>query len=359
MKSYNIFNIILFFLLCSCATTKSITRPDGEKLSKQQLDQKFKSSIESLEIPGLSVAIINAGNIVYHQVFGKISKDSTALVTQQSIFEGASLSKPIFAYFVLKLAEAGLIDLDQPLHEVLPHPAIKDERYKLITPRIVLAHQTGFPNWNNGKEIELAFTPGEGFSYSGEAYQYLTAFIGTKLGTGYESGLDSVFQEMVAKPLGLNNTFFTWNDYIEKNKVMGHEKGITTQNKERHKVFGAGYSLHSEARDYAAFIAAMINEKGLAPQLYQLMVTEQTAFSPENPLREYGQSGWTLGLAMRPSKDGMWYLHTGNNHDFQSFCAFNKEMKWGFVFFMNADKAEPFFEEIEEKLGIGFFSKKS
>jgi len=64
------------------------------------------------------------------------------------VFEAASLSKPVMAYAVLKLADAGKLDLDKPLSQYLDKPYIdNDERLNLITARRVLTHTTGFPNW--------------------------------------------------------------------------------------------------------------------------------------------------------------------------------------------------------------------
>jgi CubicO group peptidase (beta-lactamase class C family) len=69
-------------------------------------------------------------------------------VNDQTLFEAASVSKPIFAYFVMRMVEKGLLNLDTPLYKYLPYPDIEhDDRYKLITARMVLNHTTGFPNW--------------------------------------------------------------------------------------------------------------------------------------------------------------------------------------------------------------------
>jgi hypothetical protein len=53
------------------------------------------------------------------------------------------------------------------------------------------------------------------------------------------------------------------------------------------------------------------------------MLKEQNHFKPDNELLKHGQTGWCLGFAMKPTKYGMTYLHTGNNAGFRSFCSFN------------------------------------
>jgi CubicO group peptidase (beta-lactamase class C family) len=84
------------------------------------------------------------------------------------------LSKPVFVYMVLRLADRGVIDLDKPLYTCgFSYDRIdKDPSSKLITARMVLDHTTGLPNWG-GTPLEFLFTPGEKFNYSGEGYVYL------------------------------------------------------------------------------------------------------------------------------------------------------------------------------------------
>lgn len=101
-----------------------------------------------MNIPGLSLAIINDGQVVYHMVRGYADIKKKSLVDDRTIFEWASLSKPLFAYMVMFLVEDGKLDLDKPLHEYVDyhyHGIDKeDDRYKQITARMVLLHTTGF-----------------------------------------------------------------------------------------------------------------------------------------------------------------------------------------------------------------------
>ena len=109
--------------------------------------------MDSLNIPGLSIAVINDGKVVYHQTFGFANLEKKLPVTKKTIFEGASLSKSVFAFFTMKYVEEGRLDLDKPLYEYLPNADIAyDERYKKITARMVLSHRSGLPNWRENEE---------------------------------------------------------------------------------------------------------------------------------------------------------------------------------------------------------------
>ena len=356
--------IFAFTTITSSGQSNSIKTVDGKNLSIEKLNTAIEKAMKKNNVPGLSVAIINEQQLVYHQVFGVTNSYTKEPLDKQNMFEGASLSKPIFAYFVLKMVENGTIELDKPLHEYLPHPGISPEsqdNYKLITARMVLAHQTGFPNHANNEPIKLAFKPGTDFMYSGEAYQYLAAVIGIKLGVGFKEGLNKLFQEKVTQPLNMLHTTFVWDDYLESNKVFGHNnEGQPTQNKPGEgrwsgKTFNAFSSVHSEASEFSKFIIAMLKKEGLSEKSFIEMLKEQTQFKNDNPMKlETGQTGWGLGFAQKPTKNGKMHLHTGNNHDFQAYAMFVPEQEYGIVLFTNCGNMLPFIKEISKTLGEQF-----
>jgi len=309
--------------------------------------------MDSIKMPGLSIAIINDAKIVYHKTFGVSNIESKEPVTNESLFEAASLSKPLFAYFVMKQVEKGILDLDKPLYEYLPYPDIAyDERYKLITARKVLSHTSGFPNWraqdNDEGKLTIKFTPGTEFNYSGEGYQYLEAVVEKINGTDM-GGLDELFQKEITEKLHAESLYYLGNDKIKKNKVYGHNENGPTDNALFDRTFGAAYSLHTEAVSYATFLCAMLNREGLKKSSFDEMLKEQVHFKDDNKLKlEVGQTGWGLGFAQKPTKNGMIHLHTGDNHDFQAYVMFVPEKKYGFVFFTNSNKAESFIIEISK-----------
>ncbi|WP_239057423.1 serine hydrolase [Muricauda sp. TY007] len=348
----------------TCAQNKYIETVEGNTLPLSKLEAEVVKAMKANNIPGVSMAIINKNKMVYHNVFGVANSETGTLVTKASIFEGASLSKPIFAYFVMKMVEEGVLDLDKPLHEYLPHPGIAPESvkdYKLITARMVLAHQTGFPNHANGEPIKLAFAPGTDFMYSGEAYQYLAAVIGQLKGVGFKERLNELFQKEVTIPLNMEHTTFIWDDYLKEHKVFGHNsEGKPTQNSPAAggwsgKTFNAFSSVHSEASEYAKFIIAMLKRKGLKNDTFEAMLKEETHFSDNNPLKkEIGQTGWGLGFAQKVTSKGTMHMHTGNNHDFQAYAMFMPEKEYGLVVFTNCDKMPQFLEALSVVMGPQF-----
>ena len=88
---------------------------------------------------------------------------------------------------------------------------------------MVLTHTSGFPNWRNKKfnELEILFEPGSKFTYSGEGYGYLGRVIAHLTG----KDLEQVVREEVFEPFKMEQSFFVWNDQLEKHKATGYQSG--------------------------------------------------------------------------------------------------------------------------------------
>ncbi|MEM9304412.1 MAG: serine hydrolase, partial [Pseudomonadota bacterium] len=111
---------------------------------EQEIDEFVQAYMDYFSIPGVSLALVHDGEIVYRKTHGVRNAYTGDPVEPDTVFEAASITKIVFAFAVLRLAERGVIDLDQPLHELLPFEEIAhDERYEQITARHVLTHRTG------------------------------------------------------------------------------------------------------------------------------------------------------------------------------------------------------------------------
>src|SRR5437868_6570191 len=140
--------VIALFSLLSSARKEAATLSEA---TIQQLEKDIPELMKKDGVPGLSIALIRGGKTTWAHGFGIKEAKTGLAVSDDTVFEAASLSKPVFAYGVLKLVEQGKLRLDVPLTAYLPKPYIPgDERLAKITARIVLCHRTGFPNWRDG-----------------------------------------------------------------------------------------------------------------------------------------------------------------------------------------------------------------
>ena len=262
------------------------------------------------EVPGLSIALIRDAKISWHRGFGVKNTDTKEPVSDSTVFEAASLSKPVFAYAVLKLVDSGKLELDRPLATYLSDLYVQnDERVKLITARMVLDHSTGFQNEATpSRPLKIYFTPGEKFSYSGEGFLYLQKVVEGVTG----EPLDLFMKRTVFDPLGMTGSSFVWQDRYEKLKANGHKpSGVVVE--KRKPVVAKSYSgLHTTTLDYAKFVIAVLNGTGLREQTMKQMLEgqirlDESCFSCiERKLGRLSQSlSWGLGWALERTKSGV------------------------------------------------------
>ncbi len=119
------------------------------------------------------MAILTGGVLQTELYFGLAAAGRP--MSSAAVFDSASLTKPLFAWYVLELAASGELDLYAPIAiDYATIGAAPDPRLGRITPALVLSHQTGLPNWRpDGEPLRLVATPGEQVVYSGEGFQLL------------------------------------------------------------------------------------------------------------------------------------------------------------------------------------------
>lgn len=319
----------------------------------KQVDDFVATYQKYYTIPGVSLALIKDGMVVYHKTYGVKNAQTGEKVDDNTLFEAASVTKPVFAFAVERLAERGIINLDKPLYQYLPYPDIEsDERYKLITARHVLTHRTGFPNWrsmNADGKLNIMFTPGTSYNYSGEGFEYLKLVVQKITGKNVEQ----VLKEEVIGPVGLYHTFFSANDSLRKVVANGHYDMMPSP-ADLPEAPGMAWSMHTEAQIFTRFMLYMLEQKGLSPQMYDMMFTKHSdfKFDPEDELPRY-PSYMGMSLEIRETPNGKSFGHGGNNGDF--LCQFEvyKDIKAGYVVFTNSNTSSPFLSAMRDFLVDG------
>jgi CubicO group peptidase (beta-lactamase class C family) len=322
-----------------------------------KLQQDIPAQMKKGNVPGLAIALIRKGKTSWIRGFGVKETKTEIPVTEDTIFEAASLSKPVFAYGMLKLVEQEKLGLDTPLSTYLPQPYIQgDDRLDKITARIVLSHRTGFPNWRgDGKPLTIHFTPGERFSYSGEGYIYLQHVVEQITG----KALNDYMTAAVFAPLGMTSSSYVWRPPFDERTATGHDGDGKPVPLWKPKEAGAASTLNTTAKDYALFVEAVLNGKGLKAATIREMETPQIALDPECRIcidREPKQLSthlfWALGWGVQRTKEGDNLWHWGDNGAFKSFVMADLKTKAGVVMFANGENglaiAQPIIAEAME-----------
>jgi CubicO group peptidase (beta-lactamase class C family) len=292
-------------------------------------------------VPGVAIAMIHSGKRPRTQSFGVKNVRTNEPVTNETIFEAASLSKPAFTYGVLKLVDQGKLGLDVPLTTYLPKPYVqRDERLGKITARIVLSHRTGFPNWRGDGPLTIHFTPGERFSYSGEGYVYLQRVVEQITGTE----LNTYMTSAVFKPLGMTSSSYVWRPDFDARSATGHNAAGEPVSLWKPNEAGAASTLNTTASDYALFLEAVLHRRGLKAATFREMEKPQIALDPEcrnclerAPKQLSKSLFWGLGWGIQRTEKGDALWHWGDNNVFKAFVIASPKTKDALALFANSE----------------------
>lgn len=321
----------------------------GAQVERDALTAYFDQAIADGVVPGLSVAMINDGEIVFSHVAGLADREAGTPVQDDTLFEAASLSKPLFGALTVSLASEGLLDLNTPLAEYMPHPDLEGfPEADVITASMVLSHQTGLPNWRRNEPdglLNFAFEPGTSYRYSGEGYEYLADVLMHLLEVD-EAGLDAIVKERITAVSGAQDTHFLQSEEQFSRKALGYQGErsvpLDRQNNEGTN-FGAAWSVHSNAVDYAKVMQALMNGDILSDEEAATFFAGQgVSFPPDEEGLAFGLSDWALGFSVYETPVGRIYTHGGNNWGYTNIMAINPETGWGCVLFTNENQANDF-----------------
>jgi CubicO group peptidase (beta-lactamase class C family) len=325
------------------------------------IDASTPQLMEANHVPGVSIALIQNHRLTWTGQYGVTSAEARQPVKPETIFEAASMSKPVATYITLQLVQEGKLDLDTPLVEYLGHPYIEDEPlHQQITARMVLSHRTGFPNWRRGKPLVPEFVPGTGAIYSGEAFWFLQKVIEHLK----EQTFESIAREYLLDPIGMDASSYVWQEGYETTVSAGHTRAGKIPERKR-KIYheaNTAYSLYTTPADYAKFLIAMMRPTDEPPMLLNdalrtLMLKPATLFRERDPVdrgdgNEKGPVYFGLGWRMENTPNGLRFCHSGSNGTgFRCYSEFIPESGNGIVIMTNSMSGDKVWQGIRAAIG--------
>ena len=352
------------------AQPSGIIRADGRRLSGVEVDSLVGRLMDAAEVTGLCIGIVQDGQPVLVRAYGYRNRALGERNDTATCFYAASLSKAVFARLVMQLVDEGRIDLDKPLYSYLPKPIpeyanykdlVGDDRWKLITARMCLDHTTGFPNWRQfnprgNNKLEIFFTPGQRYAYSGEGLYLLQLVVETITGRP----LEDLAREKIFQPLGMRRTSYVWQPEFERDYAVGHDMNQDTLRKRRRSTANAAGSMETTIADYTRFMAAMMRRDGLSAGACMAMWSPQipiysrrqfpsldTAVTDDNTAvhLSYG-----LGWGVFDSKYGKAVFKEGHDDCWQHYTIGFPDKRLAFVLMANSDFGESIYKELVEQL---------
>lgn len=370
MSRQKVFLLIIFCTVMElAANAQSIRRLDKSKISFAAMDDSIQYLVKAANVQGLAISVFNNNKPVYKKTFGYKRIDTKEPIKNSTNIYGASLSKPVFALMVMQLAEEGVLDLDKPLQDYLPKPIYEytptkkwhdnysdlktDTLYKKITARMCLDHTSGFPNWRwyePDQKLRVDFTPGSRYSYSGEGLVYLQVVLEHLLG----KSLEEMMQEKVFKPLGMNNSSYTWQQKFESDYCLGHNATGELYEKDKDNDARSASTLETTLDDLTLFMQAMLTSTLIKPSTTKQMFTPQIRirsiqqFGPlqfrDSTSNDAIELSYGLGWVLLQSPYGTGAFKEGHGDGFQHYVILFPEQGTAMLILSNSDNAESIFK---------------
>jgi CubicO group peptidase (beta-lactamase class C family) len=181
------------------------------------LDAFVPAYMEREGVPGVAIALVRDGRVVWSGEYGVTNRLTGVPVTPDSTFKLASNSKVVTAYIALRLVDQGLLALDEPLDNYLSEPYLSQEAYRpVVTLRHALSHTSGMGH--DGISRKVRFAPGAGYFYSANGFLYTQEVMEEVTG----KSLEELGQELVFLPLGMAHSSFVDTPQVMDQPAQGH-----------------------------------------------------------------------------------------------------------------------------------------
>lgn len=339
---------------------------DDEPVPRWTLQQRMRR----YRVPAVSIAFIDEGRLAWSAAVGL--RDGKQPVDTRTLFQAASLSKPVAAAVALSLVEDGVLDLDAGVNAQLSEwqlPSTASFSADEVSLRRLLSHTAGtnihgfagYPSGSplpdalqilegqapaNSPAVRLIQAPGSGYRYSGGGYQIVQQLVSSVTGKPF----DEVARDRLLRPLSMDRTVFTPDppDTLRGNTAIGHGYDGTAHpgGWNRYPELAAA-ALWSTPEDLASFLVALL--EGLAGEGHEAM--------PANVARRMATEaleGMGLGFGVHGAGAARVVDHSGATRGYRTYMAAFPERGQGFVIMTNADGGGDLIGEIRRGLAVTY-----
>jgi CubicO group peptidase (beta-lactamase class C family) len=324
-------------------------------------------------VTGAQIAILNRGRTVWMQAFGQRDVQRNLPMTTDTNLWAASITKGIFATWIMQQVEQRRVDLDEPIARILPQPLneyaayrstadelVKDPRWQRVTPRRMLTHSSGLANFSwlePDHKMHLHFDPGTRFAYSGEGLNILQVALEQRL----HEPLEVAMQREIFAPLGMKQTGMVWRPEFDANTALRYDArggliGATHHDHAR----GAGSmttSVHDLARFTEALLAGRVLRAGTRAEMFRPQIVIHSAHEFPSLDTATGSDGETVGLAyglgwglLTRTKFGPAFFKEGHGDGAENYVICFERSQTCMLLLTNSDNGELAFRPLLEQL---------
>jgi CubicO group peptidase (beta-lactamase class C family) len=328
--------------------------------------------MKQYRVPGVSIAVINDNKIEWEEGYGVKESGGTEPVTPDTLFQAASISKPVSAVAALYYVEKGILSLDEDVNTRLHSWKVPENRWtrkQKVTLRGLLSHTagltvSGFPGYEEGKELpsllqilngrKPANTPpirvdievGSQYRYSGGGYTVLQQLLVDVMGRPFPQILQGVVL------LKMDMTRSTYEQPLPpawaSAAASGHRpNGSVVPGKWHTYPEMAAAGLWTTPYDLALFACEIMQAKeGKSDRVLSHVMVEMML----TPVKE----GYGLGFALKGNGPDFQFSHSGGNEGFRCYLVAYPERGQGAVIMTNSDLGGNLMPEILGSLSVEY-----
>ncbi len=324
-------------------------------------------------VPGLSVAVIKGSQIDWAKAYGQADVTAKSLVTPDTMFQAASISKPVTAFAVMRLVEAGKLSLDEDVNRYLKSWKVPDNEFtsgRPVTLRALLSHTSGtgdgfgFPGYHPsaGRPTLVQILNGEkpsnvgrlfwerppftAFKYSGGGTVLVQQLLTDALGKPFHE----LMRELVLEPVGMKNSTFEQPLPPERdaNAARAHDG--------RGRAMDAKWHVYPEQAPAGLWTTPTDLAK-LAIELQKALRGESKILSrvaAQEMVTPVGTGPYAVGFSIERRNEGWYFGHGGSNWGFQCNLLAHRLKGYGFVVMTNSDSGGRLNPEVEARIAAAY-----
>ena len=338
---------------------------------RQGLDSfTIKELMDRFHVPGVSIAVVKDFQIHWVKAYGIADVETGQEVDTETLFQAASISKPVNAMAILKLAQDGKLSLDQDINSILKTwklPESPFDQDQPVTPRMLASHTSGlgdgfgFPGYEpsqtlptieqilNGEKpsnvgsVSLVRKPLKAFHYSGGGVTILQLAINNLTGRPYSE----ILRDYVLAPVGMTHSTF------EQPLPPERDKNAARAHSGDGKAMGAKWHVYPEQAaaglwttptDLAKF--AIEVQKSLRNEANNVLSQPMT----NEMLSPVGVGDFAVGFETMKKGQGWYFQHGGSNWGFMCTLRAHKVKGYGYAIMTNAQRGGIITQELGERI---------
>jgi len=346
---------------------------DGSSISIAYADSFARKTLEAAHVTGAQIVVIDRGRLAWSAAYGLRRRQPELPMDRETTLWAASITKGVFATYVMQLVERGEFNLDTPIATQLARPLnsydayketaseiVKDPAWPTVTPRMLLAHTSGLANFafiEPDKKMHFQFKPGTQFRYSGEGINLVQFVIEQKKG----KSLDSLMNDAIFAPLEMRRTGIIYRKEFEANVADRYDTAENFISQTKRFPARAAGSMTTGAEDLARFVSALFGDRIIKPATRvemlrpYLMIKSVHEFGPpdEGEGMEAVQVGLGYGMGwglLTKTPFGPAFFKEGHGDGAQNYMICFERRQVCMILLTNSDNGELAFRPLLETI---------